>query len=71
MAKKKEQAIPEQEETLEEAMESLQQLIQTLDEGELSLEESFQLYRDGMQKLAKCETLLDRVEKELQILEEG
>lgn len=60
-----------QEEKLEEIMESLQKTIQTLEEGELPLLDSFALYKEGMQKLARCEKLLDRVEKELQILEEG
>lgn len=57
--------------TLEEAMQGLEELIKTLEDGELPLLEAFRVYRDGMQKLALCESLLDRVEKELQILEEG
>ncbi|MDO4316797.1 MAG: exodeoxyribonuclease VII small subunit [Lachnospiraceae bacterium] len=71
MNEKKQSDAPEQEETLEETMEGLRELIRTLEEGQLSLEDSFRLYKEGMQKLSRCDALLDRVEKELLILEEG
>lgn len=71
MTENKQNPAPEQEETLEETMESLRELIRTLEEGQLSLEDSFRLYKEGMQKLSQCDALMDRVEKELLILEEG
>lgn len=71
MTENKQGNAPEQEETLEETMESLRELIRTLEEGQLSLEASFRLYKEGMEKLARCDALMDRVEKELLILEEG
>lgn len=71
MTENKQNNSAEPEETLEETMESLRELIRTLEEGQLSLEDSFQLYKEGMQKLSRCDALMDRVEKELLILEEG
>ena len=37
---------------------------------ELTLDESFRLYREGMEQLKKCSEMIDTVEKELQIIEE-
>lgn len=71
MTENKQNNSAEPEETLEETMESLRELIRTLEEGQLPLEASFQLYKEGMQKLSRCDALMDRVEKELLILEEG
>ncbi len=57
---------------LETAFDQIEQLIQKLQEGEVSLEESFRLYEQGMKLLQKCNENIDHVEKQmLQIDEEG
>ena len=57
---------------LETAFDQIEQLLQTLQEGEVSLEESFRLYEQGMKLLQKCNENIDHVEKQmLQIDEEG
>lgn len=57
--------------SLEERMRILQDMISRLESADLSLEESFQLYKDGMEQLQKCNSMIDRVEKQLQVIEEG
>ena len=57
---------------LETAFDQIGQLLQKLQEGEVSLEESFRLYEQGMKLLQKCNENIDHVEKQmLQIDEEG
>lgn len=57
--------------TFEENYEALTAIIGELEGGSLSLNESFEKYKLGMDKLKNCNTLLDKVEKELEILEES
>ena len=57
---------------LETAFDQIEQLLQKLQEGEVSLEESFRLYEQGMKLLQKCNENIDHVETQmLQIDEEG
>lgn len=68
---KKSAAQPERTQTLEEALAALQEVVGKMDREELGLEEAFQLYQDGMRLLRYCDEAVDRVEKELIVLEEG
>lgn len=62
----------QKETTLEEAFEQLDILAQKLEDSETSLEDSFSLYRQGMELLKTCNEKLDTVEKKmLQINEDG
>ena len=62
----------EEEFRLEEAFETIEQLLGKLGDRDVSLEESFALYQEGMNLLKKCNEKIDRVEKQmLQIDEEG
>ena len=54
----------------EEAVQELS-LEQSLEKLELSLEESFAKYKQGMELLLQCNQAIDKVEKELMILEEN
>lgn len=57
---------------LEEAFEQIEQLLGRLGDKEVSLEESFTLYQQGMKLLKCCNDQIDQVEKKmLQIDEEG
>ena len=50
---------------------SEEQVMEELSSPELSLEESFAKYKQGMDLLLKCNQAIDKVEKELMILEEN
>lgn len=56
--------------SLEESFESLEEILGKLEDEEISLEESFRLYQEGMKLLKKCNTAIDKVEKELVVLTE-
>lgn len=54
---------------LEESLAQLEQVMETMESSELSLEQSFDLYKKGMDLLLQCNQAIDKVEKELMILE--
>lgn len=57
---------------LEEAFDRIEELLDKLNDREVSLEESFTLYQEGMRLLKQCNDRIDHVEKQmLQIDEEG
>ena len=71
MAKKKETAEQEQF-RLEEAFDRIEALLSKLQDKDVTLEESFGLYQEGMGLLKLCNDNIDHVEKQmLQIDEEG
>jgi len=71
MAGKKKTDEERKELSLEESLQQLELVMQELGSPELSLEESFAKYKQGMELLLKCNQAIDRVEKELMILEEN
>ena len=56
--------------TIEDAFKELDFLAQKLEDRETSLEESFLLYKKGMELLKYCNNKLDTVEKKMQLLNE-
>ena len=58
--------------TLEENFERLDQMIQQLEQDDLPLEEAFKTYTSGMAILKQCNEQIDRVEKQvLKLTETG
>ncbi len=55
--------------SLEEKMVLIKEIINKLERDDNTLEESFNLYKEGMQYLLDCNKSIDRVEKELIVLE--
>ena len=51
--------------TFEEGMQRLEQIVRTMERGDLPLEESLKLFREGTELVASCGKLLD--DAELQI----
>lgn len=58
------------EKSLEFSLEELNRIIARLEQEDLSLEDSFELYNEGMKLLKKCNDSIDKVEKKLIILSE-
>lgn len=69
--KKREETEGRQTLSLEASLEQLEQVMEELSSPELSLEESFAKYKQGMDLLLQCNQAIDKVEKELMILEEN
>ena len=63
MARKKEEKL-----TLEEALKKLDDTIEKLQSEEVSLEESFELYKEGMDYVKLCSETIDQVEKKVLVL---
>lgn len=61
----------EQELTLEVMFEQLEEVITQLESEEISLEDSFQVYQKGMKLIQDCNQRIDKVEKEVQVLNEN
>lgn len=55
--------------TLEQSFESLDNIIGQLQGGELTLEESFKMYEEGMKLVKNCNDALDKVEKKLIVVD--
>lgn len=57
--------------SLEESFAALDEIINALQAGELTLEESFQKYEEGLKMIKSCNESIDKVEKKLQIINGG
>ena len=55
---------------LEEAFEKLEKTVEALEREDISLEESFRIYQEGMEILKKCNLEIDQVEKKVLVLNE-
>ena len=55
--------------TLEESFEGIDSIIDELQSGELSLEESFKKYEQGMKLIKNCNDAIDKVEKKLIVID--
>lgn len=56
--------------SIEEALKRLDDLTVELAKNDISLEESFKLYNEGLKLVKTCNDQLDKVEKKIIILEE-
>ena len=56
--------------SVEETFQELEEIIRKLESGESSLEESFQYYEVGMKLVKSCNEKIDKVEKQIIVLEE-
>lgn len=55
---------------LEETFEKLNEIMVKLEEPSVSLEDSFAFYQEGIKLLKLCNDSIDKVEKELIVLDE-
>ena len=60
-----------QDGTLEETLGQVEEIIRQMEESEVSLETSFQLYQQGVEKLKTCNMMLDEVEKKMLVLNQN
>ncbi len=63
--------MAEKDMKLEESFEKLNHIVEALEKPDISLEDSFTLYQEGMKLLKVCNDSIDKVEKELIILSEN
>ena len=58
-------------ENLEEMFKDLEELIGKMENEEITLEQTFDLYNNGMELLKKCNLSIDEVEKKVFVLDEN
>ena len=54
--------------TIEESFEKLDKIVSQLEDGSLSMNEAFKLYKEGVQLVNNCNNMLDKVEIQLVVL---
>ena len=61
----------ENETTLEEDFETLENLIKELSKDDVNIEEAFSKYEQGLKLLKNCNEKIDTIEKKVQVLTES
>lgn len=61
----------EKEKSIEQTFAELDQILEKLEDGDTSLEDSFTYYEAGMKLVRSCGEKIDKVEKQLLVLQEG
>ncbi len=56
--------------SLEEGFLLLEKTVEELEKEDISLEESFEVYKQGMELLKKCNEAIDGVEKKVLVMNE-
>ena len=51
--------------TLEEAFDKLQTIVDDMEQPDISLEDAFARYKDGVALVKECNDMIDKVEKEV------
>ncbi len=65
-------AAKKTEMSIDEKMDTLDGIIEKMESSEISLEDSFTLYKQGVELVKSCNDAIDRVEKEvLKLNEDG
>ncbi len=56
---------------LENNFKKLDDIVAAMEKGDLSLEEAFKLYKEGIDLVSKCNESIEKVEKEIKIIDDG
>lgn len=57
--------------SFEEAVENLDKVVKNLSDPELSLDDAFKSYEEGVQLLKHCNDTLDKVEKKVMLINDN
>jgi len=56
--------------SLEERFEHIEELISEMETGDISLDKSFELYKNGLEEIKLANAMLDEMEKAMLVLNE-
>ena len=56
--------------SLEERLEHIEEIIEKIEAGEMTLDESFELYKIGLEEIKEANNMLDKMEKAILIVNE-
>lgn len=62
--------MEKEKKSLEDSFLEMNDIINKLEKEDITLEESFRLYQEGVKLLKSCNEAIDHVEKQLIVLEE-
>jgi exodeoxyribonuclease VII small subunit len=71
MSNKKEKAAEKETVSLEEHFETIEDILNRMESGEVSLDESFALYKKGLSEIKAANESLDTIAKEMLVLNEN
>lgn len=57
--------------TLEENLKDIENIVEKIEGGNISLEDSIKLYKEGVQILEQCNLKIDTIEKDLLVIKEN
>jgi len=63
--------MAEKKMNFEQALEELNNIVNRLESGEAGLEESLELFKNGVALTEKCNTILDNAEQKIKVIENG
>jgi len=63
--------LSKQNQSFEESIQRLEQIVRGLERGDIALDESLKLFQEGTALVAQCEKLLDEVEFEIKKIAPG
>ena len=64
--------MAEEKRSLEEMLSSLEECVNRMETGELTLEQSFEAFKEGIELVKQCNESIDRVEKEVvKLMDDG
>lgn len=55
----------------EEALERLEEIVETLEEGNIDIENSLELYEEGIKLIRQCSSKLKKIENKITLLNES
>jgi exodeoxyribonuclease VII small subunit len=64
--------MAEEKRSLEEMLSSLEECVNRMETGELTLEQSFEAFKEGIELVKQCNESIDMVEKEVvKLMDDG
>ncbi len=63
--------MAKEKQTFEQAMETLEGIVERIESGQIGLAESITEYEQGVKLIKQCRTILDAAEKKIQLLARG
>ncbi len=61
----------EENKSIEENFEELENIITKMQSDEITLENSFELYNKGLGLVQNCNSQIEKIEKQIKVIEEG
>lgn len=56
--------------SLEERFEHIEEIIEKMETGDITLDKSFELYKDGLEEIKAANEMLDEIEKAMLVMNE-